>query len=108
MPAPLAGGQLPWGPPDAPDAVLVHQPPHRPTVGAELGGTSARSPSPHQQPISQAHPQVGEAELGGPRGEPPVGGVAALAGQPLSTWEQPDPDLAQRPFDGPLINGLRQ
>jgi hypothetical protein len=64
-------------------------------VGAELRGDLGQQPPPHQQPISQERPQVGEAEHGGPRGEPLVGGVAALAGQPLSPWQQPDPTLAQ-------------
>jgi hypothetical protein len=37
-------------------------------------------------------------------GEPLVGGVAALTGQPLSTWAQPDPNLAQGPLDRPLVH----
>lgn len=83
------------GPPGAPDTVPLHQSPYGHPVGAELGGHLGHRPSRYQQPISQLRPQVGEAELGGPSGEPLVGGVAALPGQPLSTREQRDPALAQ-------------
>lgn len=94
-PAPRPGGQFAWGPPGAPDTVPLHQSPYGHPVGAELGGHLGHRPSRYQQPISQLRPQVGEAELGGPSGEPLVGGVAALPGQPLSTREQRDPALAQ-------------
>jgi hypothetical protein len=67
-------------------------------VGAELGGHLGQPPGPPQQPVGQVRPQVGEAELGGPCGEAVLGGVAALAGQPLSTWEQRDSDLTQCPL----------
>jgi Type II/IV secretion system protein len=104
LPTPLPGGQLPWGPPGASEAVLVQQPPDGPAVGAEFGGHLGQQPRPHQQPIGQVRPQVGEAEPGGPGGEPLVGGVAALTGQPLSTWAQPEPNLAQGPLDRPLAH----
>jgi hypothetical protein len=77
-PTPLPGGQLPSGPPSAPDAVLVHQPPDRPAVGAEFGGHLGQQPSPHQQPISQVRPEVGEAELGGQLWEAQAGVAASL------------------------------
>jgi hypothetical protein len=56
---------------------------------------------PHQQPVGQVRLQVAEAELGGLGGEALLGGVAALAGQPLSPWQQPDPGPGQVPLDGP-------
>jgi hypothetical protein len=84
--------------------VLVHQSPYRSAVGAELGGHLDQQPFLHQQPVSQVRPQVGEAELCHTGGKPLVGGVAALTGQPLSTWEQLDPALAQCPFDCPLAH----
>jgi hypothetical protein len=81
--------------------VLVHQPPDRHPVGAELGGHLGQRPRPRDEPIGQVRLHIGEAELGGPRGKALVGGVAALAGQPLSSWWQRDPGPGQLPLDGP-------
>ncbi len=81
--------------------MLVHESPHRHPVGAELGGHLGQRPGPHQQPVGQVRLHIGEAELGGPPGKALLVGVAALAGQPLSSWRQCDPGLGQLPLDGP-------
>jgi hypothetical protein len=107
-PTPRPGGLLPWASPDPPDAVLAHEPPHRLAVGAELGGHLGQRPPLQQQPVGQVRPQVGEAKLRGSGGEPLVGGVAALAGQPLSWWWQRDPGPGQMALDGPGAHRYRQ
>jgi hypothetical protein len=43
-PAPLPSGYFSCGPPGAPDAVLLHEPPHRHPVGAKLGGDLGQQP----------------------------------------------------------------
>jgi len=73
-------------------------------VGAELGGDLGQQPPPRKEPVGQVPPEVAEAKLGRPGGKPLVGGVAALAGQPLSSWWQLDPDLGQLLLDGPLAH----
>jgi hypothetical protein len=55
-------------------------------VSAELGGHVGQRPRPHQKPVGQVRPEGAEAELGGLRGEALLGGVVALARQPLRAW----------------------
>lgn len=79
--------------------------PHRHVVRAELGDDLARRPTPRQQPVGQVSPEVGEVEPGRLRGEQLLGGAAALAGQPLSSWWQCDPGLGQLLLDGLFPGG---
>jgi hypothetical protein len=51
-PAPLAGGQLPRGPPPARDPGLLHQPPDRPPVRGDLD----QQPLPLKEPVLQNPP----------------------------------------------------
>jgi hypothetical protein len=57
---------------------------------ARRGAPARRPPAPAGPPARRPAP-VGSAGCG----KALLGGVAALAGQPLSTWEQRDPALAQ-------------
>jgi len=82
--------------------MLVHESPHCLAVGAELDSDLGQRPRPRDGPVGQIHPEVGEAELGRPSGEPLVGGVAALAGQPLSAWWHRDPVTGEGLLDRPV------
>ena len=52
------------------DLGLLHQPPYRPPIRAKLGRDIGQQPLPPDQPIFQIRPDLREAQLGYPPGDP--------------------------------------